>query len=176
MFRSLKALKRFNPRCIATNRRGSLSWLEQLFTKMSQFEVFQPELFTVFVRDVRFVLTRQQVEKEGPESYFAAAFLRGHWTESESKTITLYQQNPKIFEVIVDYLSGYQVFPLSVPVEEQEKWLGNLKHDATYLQLSGLLVEIQTAGAYEELVLLGPYEFQRHGMGKILAREQKGSR
>ncbi|OBZ74469.1 hypothetical protein A0H81_05114 [Grifola frondosa] len=91
------------------------------------------------MRDEVFHLSHDQISSDAP-NYFTSCFLGG-FVESEKRTLTL-DRNPALFALIVDYLSGYTILPLSiralphtmdVPVA-----LRNLLQDAQFFGLRGL--------------------------------------
>ncbi|KAF8592808.1 hypothetical protein BDV93DRAFT_567380, partial [Ceratobasidium sp. AG-I] len=67
------------------------------------------EIFTVVVRDQRFVLSRSQIDFDAP-NYFTMCFL-GDFTESQLRQVEL-SRDPHLFKIIVDYLCGYTVLPI----------------------------------------------------------------
>lgn len=109
------------------------------------------DFFTVVVRDQRFVLTRSQIDFDAP-NYFTMCFL-GDFTESQSRQVVL-SRDPHLFKIIVDYLCGYAVLPIRQdvlpPTMSLEVALANLRADAIFYQLSGLLAEIDKPPPVEE--------------------------
>jgi hypothetical protein len=101
-------------------------------------------VFLVRVRDERFELTDTQIEIDSP-NFFPAAF-SGDWQEEPGGALVLRKQHPDYFALIVEYLSGYRLFPLDGPAELHRKRLANLKVDAQFLQLDGLLRCIEEEG------------------------------
>lgn len=99
-----------------------------------------PEHYTVITRGVTFNLSADQV---GRSVYLMDAF--GQLAESESMTIHL-NRHPKLFQIIVDHSSGYDVLPLQ-QAALPESWtleMGwrNLRRDAVYLGLHGLVSDM----------------------------------
>ena len=68
------------------------------------------DVYTVIVRGEPFQLSKNQIEFDAP-NYFTSCFCSG-FSESVQLALTL-DQNPVIFAIIVDYLSGYPILPLS---------------------------------------------------------------
>ncbi|KAI1795373.1 hypothetical protein LXA43DRAFT_865144, partial [Ganoderma leucocontextum] len=68
-------------------------------------------IYTVVLRGETFELSKTQIECDSP-NFFMSCFL-SEFSESARCTTTL-DQNPIIFVIIVDYLSGYLVLPLSL--------------------------------------------------------------
>ncbi|EPQ54438.1 hypothetical protein GLOTRDRAFT_139027 [Gloeophyllum trabeum ATCC 11539] len=69
-----------------------------------------PSTYTVIVRDQEFRLSKRQIEFDSP-NFFTSCFL-GSFQESSSKSVTL-DRNPQLFAIILEYLSGYEILPLS---------------------------------------------------------------
>ena len=69
------------------------------------------EVYTVVVRGERFELYQDQITFDSP-NYFTACFL-SDFAESAGHTLKL-SRNPTLFSIIVEYLSGYPILPLSV--------------------------------------------------------------
>jgi hypothetical protein len=101
-------------------------------------------VFTVQVRDETFELTRTQVQFDAP-NLFTAAF-SGDWHEKPGEALVLREQHPDSFRLVVESLSGYEVFPLEGPLEQQRKRLANLRVDASFLSLDRLLRRIELEG------------------------------
>lgn len=102
------------------------------------------DFFTVVVRDQRFVLSRSQINFDAP-NYFTMCFL-GDFAESISRQVEL-SRDPYLFRIIVDYLCGYTIFPIRQdvlpPTMTPEVALANLRADAVFYQLEGLLAAIK---------------------------------
>ncbi|KAH8915767.1 hypothetical protein BT69DRAFT_849459 [Atractiella rhizophila] len=99
----------------------------------------QPPMYKVYIRGQLFTLSQAQIEFDSP-NYFTSAFLEG-FQEGQSRTIYP-EVHPKLFELIVDYLSGYEILPIPdtmiPPTMGRETVLKNLKKDAEYLGLTVL--------------------------------------
>ena len=65
---------------------------------------------TVIVRGEPFQLSRNQIDFDAP-NFFSTYFSSG-FVESAKRTLTL-DRNPALFALIVEYLSGYPILPLS---------------------------------------------------------------
>ncbi|KAM5534171.1 hypothetical protein V8D89_012191 [Ganoderma adspersum] len=70
----------------------------------------QNDVYTVIVRRERFELYHDQITFDSP-NYFTACFL-SDFSESAARTLRL-SRNPTLFSIIVEYLSGYPILPLS---------------------------------------------------------------
>lgn len=99
-----------------------------------------PEEYTVFVRGQRFILSRSQIQFDAP-NYFTDAFL-GNFSEASSRTLHLWDRNPELFALIVEYLSGYDILPLAPSTVPKAMTVDlatrNLAKDAEHLGLSAL--------------------------------------
>ncbi|KEP46248.1 putative BTB domain protein [Rhizoctonia solani 123E] len=97
-------------------------------------------IYTVTVRGKDFLLTKSQIEFDGP-NYFTTCFL-GDFKKAQSHHLKL-SRDPNLFFIISDYLCGYEVLPLSdqvIPARmSPEIALKNLKTDAEFYQLGGLV-------------------------------------
>jgi hypothetical protein len=97
-------------------------------------------MYTVICRGVeRFVLSRSQISFDSP-NHFTDAFL-GEFAEATTRAMYL-DIHPKLFEIIVDYLSGEDVLPLQREALPRtmcmEKATHSLARHADYLDLNGL--------------------------------------
>ena len=68
------------------------------------------DTYNVIVRGERFQLSRNQIDFDAP-NFFSAYFSSG-FVESAKRTLTL-DHNPALFALIIEYLSGYPILPLS---------------------------------------------------------------
>lgn len=68
------------------------------------------DAYTVIVRGEHFQLSRNQINFDAP-NFFSTCFSSG-FAESVKRTVTL-DRNPVLFALIVEYLSGYPILPLS---------------------------------------------------------------
>jgi hypothetical protein len=95
------------------------------------------DTYTVVARGVSFTLSKAQISFDSP-NFFTAAFLGG-FSEAESRSVSI-DTNPELFEIIVDYLSGYDVLPLNEDVlprrMDMTRATRYLAKDADYLGLS----------------------------------------
>lgn len=101
----------------------------------------KPTKYTVIVRDEVFTLYKTQIEFDAP-NYFTALFL-GDFAEGASNTTTLtLDRNPALFSILVEYMSGYHILPLSeraLPKTMNARTaLRNLVEDAAFYGLSRL--------------------------------------
>ncbi|KZV82404.1 hypothetical protein EXIGLDRAFT_754983 [Exidia glandulosa HHB12029] len=69
--------------------------------------------YAVILRGERFTLYRDQIEFDAP-NYFTSIFL-GDFAESQTRSVEL-SRSPNLFRIIVNYLSGYTVLPLTAAV------------------------------------------------------------
>jgi hypothetical protein len=103
------------------------------------------DTYTVVARGVSFTLSKAQISFDSP-NFFTAAFLGG-FSEAESRSVSI-DTHPELFEIIVDYLSGYDVFPLSEDALPRRMDLTRatryLAKDADYLGLSKLQALLST--------------------------------
>ncbi|KAF8601067.1 hypothetical protein BDV93DRAFT_524964 [Ceratobasidium sp. AG-I] len=109
--------------------------------------------FTVILREQRFVLSRSQIDFDAP-NYFTMCFL-GEFAESVSREVEL-SRDPHLFKIIVDYLCGYTVLPIRQdalpPTMSPEVALANLRVDAAFYQLEGLLAAINAINETNESI------------------------
>ncbi|CAE6406393.1 hypothetical protein ACGC1H_000323 [Rhizoctonia solani] len=105
------------------------------------------DIYHVVVQGVEFELARSQVEFDSP-NYFSTSFL-GDFRESRTRRVKI-ARDPGLFKIIIKYLTGYQVLPLSYSLVPSgmttEAALANLRADATYYQLDGLVHAIDAIG------------------------------
>ncbi|KZV84409.1 hypothetical protein EXIGLDRAFT_753864 [Exidia glandulosa HHB12029] len=102
--------------------------------------------YSVTRRGELFTLYRDQIEFDAP-NYFSDLFL-GDFSESQTRTAEL-SRSPDLFRVIISYLSGYSVLPLSPKVLPREMTAvtarENLLLDAEYYGLQGLVKLLTSA-------------------------------
>ncbi|KAG8700805.1 hypothetical protein FRC08_004438 [Ceratobasidium sp. 394] len=99
------------------------------------------DLYTITLRGTSFHLDRSQLEFDSP-NYFTACFL-GSFSESNGREIRL-SRDPSLFSLIVNYLSGYTIFPLrEVDGMAPEGVLENLLADALFYGLEDLVDILQ---------------------------------
>jgi len=112
--------------------------------------------FRVNVRDRVFYLTKSQIEFDSP-NFFTTAFLGG-FAEAQTKSVDL-ACDPMLFDLVVDYLSGYDILPLTKDAIPARMNVGQamraIRKDADYLSLSGL--ETLLARNMETLVQQKPH-------------------
>ncbi|CAE6456205.1 unnamed protein product [Rhizoctonia solani] len=98
--------------------------------------------YTVSLQGKEFVLDRSQIDFEGP-NYFTACFL-GSFKEAQTRRVEL-NRDPDIFRIILSYLSGYSVLPLTKRTIPESMTPGNalknLRVDAAFYQLGTLVDE-----------------------------------
>ncbi|KAF8684161.1 hypothetical protein RHS04_01587 [Rhizoctonia solani] len=108
-------------------------------TRESQHACLYPmnDTYIITIRGTEFSLHKSQIEFDGP-NYFTFYFL----VNSKQRRIELHR-DPGLFRIIVSYLSGYNIFPLDErsipPTMTSETVLQNLRADAVFYQLSGLV-------------------------------------
>ena len=98
------------------------------------------ETFQVhFPPNKTFTLTTTMLHRDSP-SMFSLAFLSSNFRENSSRTIIIPDKSPDLFPFILDYLRGYNIFPLLEPAVPAN-WLplsklyDNLRRDAAYYGL-----------------------------------------
>ncbi|KAF8601050.1 hypothetical protein BDV93DRAFT_546022 [Ceratobasidium sp. AG-I] len=103
-------------------------------------------IFKVIVRDTTFKLSQSQIEFDSP-NFFTACFL-GDFQESQTRTLEI-SRDPDLFRIVLNYLCGYTILPLSEAAIPMTMTLGtaliNLRVDAEYYQLNGLIQACTTA-------------------------------
>lgn len=104
----------------------------------------QNDKYVVVVRDTRYVLSKSQIEFDSP-NYFTKYFF-DHTPEAEPRVLEL-SRDLDLFRIVLDYLSGYSVFPLTekhIPAySSSQAVLQDLVADATFYELGGLLRHCQ---------------------------------
>ncbi|CAE6358208.1 unnamed protein product [Rhizoctonia solani] len=102
---------------------------------------FSPK-YTVSIKGKDFQLDQSQIEFDSP-NYFTICFL-GDFREAQTRHVEL-SRDPELFQLIVSYLSGYEIFPLTdknTPATMSSiSALINLRADAKFYQLEGLAAE-----------------------------------
>ena len=94
------------------------------------------ELYKVTLRDTTFHLDRSQIEFDSP-NYFTGCFL-GSFAESNRRE-TRSSRDPVLFVIILNYLSGYTIFPLlAVGGMAENAVVENLLSDALFYGLDEL--------------------------------------
>ncbi|CAE6454204.1 unnamed protein product [Rhizoctonia solani] len=98
------------------------------------------DTYTVVVRDRFFKLTKAQMEQDAP-NYFTSHFL-----DSSGQCVTRIMEisrDPSLFELVLKYLNGYQVFPIHPTLIPScctpETAIGDLCADAEFYGLAGLV-------------------------------------
>jgi hypothetical protein len=104
------------------------------------------DTFTITLRGTSFHLTKDQLEFDSP-NYFTSYFFGG-FKESEdgSRELVLNNRHPKLFELIYEHLSGYEIFPVAdgfIPSMTTETVLKNLRLDAQFYGLTLLLAAVE---------------------------------
>ncbi|KAI0742410.1 hypothetical protein C8Q80DRAFT_1109188 [Daedaleopsis nitida] len=96
--------------------------------------------YTIIVRGEEFQLSRSQIAFDSP-NYFTDCFSSG-FAEARDRILRL-DRNPTLFALIVEYLSGYSILPLSpdmlpagMSVTAAVRWL---RQDAEFYDLKRLL-------------------------------------
>ncbi|KAG8727965.1 hypothetical protein FRC11_012075 [Ceratobasidium sp. 423] len=130
------------------------------------------DIYQVVVQGKVFWLTRSQIEFDSP-NYFTTSLL-GDFRESQTRHLDV-SRHPGLFKIITQYLSGYEVLPLSyllIPKDmTSEATLANLRADANFYQLDGLVhgidaLEIPYVATMKPgeryLAFLGTYDRFRH--------------
>ncbi|RPD58550.1 hypothetical protein L226DRAFT_536983 [Lentinus tigrinus ALCF2SS1-7] len=99
----------------------------------------QQDSYTIHVRGDVFHLSHSQISFDSP-NYFTACFESG-FAEARERTLRL-DRHPALFAIVVDYLSGYPVLPLStraIPATmDMQTALRFLLADAQFYELQGL--------------------------------------
>jgi hypothetical protein len=94
---------------------------------------------TVVVQGEVFWLSRAQIEFDSPNLF---THYINNDPEPYGRQIQL-SRNPHLFMLIVEYLSGYAILPINdnaLPARmSRENVLGNLRVDAQYYKLNGLM-------------------------------------
>lgn len=109
-------------------------------------------MYTIIVKDKTFLLTKEQIQFDSP-NYFTTYFLGEFKEGNEGKQTLSFQRHPVLFELIVDYLTGYDIFPLPgadsstsqstlIPTMSPLALLNNLKKDALFYGLDGLCEQV----------------------------------
>ncbi|EJF60270.1 hypothetical protein DICSQDRAFT_137599 [Dichomitus squalens LYAD-421 SS1] len=97
------------------------------------------DVYTVVVRGETFELYHDQITFDSP-NYFTTCFLSG-FAEAKDRTLRL-SRHPTLFAIIVEYLSGYPILPLSSQAVPPKMDLANahrcLLSDAQYYGLQRL--------------------------------------
>ncbi|KAB5589182.1 BTB domain containing protein [Ceratobasidium theobromae] len=97
-------------------------------------------VYTVVIRDKTFILTKSQIEFDSP-NFFTTCFLGEFW-EAKTRRLEL-SRDPDLFAIVVDYLCGYAIFPWKEEIfpkrMSSQIVLKNLRTDATYYELNGLV-------------------------------------
>ncbi|KAH7332674.1 hypothetical protein B0J17DRAFT_678403 [Rhizoctonia solani] len=101
--------------------------------------------YTVTVQNRDFLLTESQIVFDAP-NYFLTCF-SGDFKEAQTRHLYI-SRDPGLFQIISDYMCGYAVLPLSnhaIPARmSPELALVNLKADAVYYELDGLVEQCNT--------------------------------
>ncbi|KZV79770.1 hypothetical protein EXIGLDRAFT_846227 [Exidia glandulosa HHB12029] len=104
--------------------------------------------YTVTLRGEPFTLYRDQIEFDSP-NYFTSIFL-GDFAESQTRSVEL-SRSPNLFRIIVNYLSGYTILPLTATVIPTDMTFDmartNLLRDAEFFGLRGLVALLHAPGA-----------------------------
>jgi hypothetical protein len=106
----------------------------------------QPKEFIIIVSNRVFVLTRDQIHRDGP-NYFTM-FFEGGFRESKEgvRELKLYR-DPYLFTFIHMYLTGYDILPLprtDIPWHlSEETRHTNLIHDARFYGLDSLAQKLE---------------------------------
>lgn len=97
--------------------------------------------FTVFVRDEEFTLRKSQLEFDAP-NFFTAYFFGDFRERAEGSTTLHVDRNPDLFAILIEYMSGYSILPLSIRAlprtMDMSRALRALAEDAAYFGLSRL--------------------------------------
>ncbi|KAH8915765.1 hypothetical protein BT69DRAFT_1340928 [Atractiella rhizophila] len=93
-------------------------------------------VFQIFVRESEFTLSKTQIMFDSP-NFFTRAFF-GEFEEANSRSVRI-DAHPQLFKIVIDYLSGYDVFPIAdtaIPsTMSKDTALKNLMKDAAFLDL-----------------------------------------
>jgi hypothetical protein len=93
----------------------------------------------VIVRGVSFHLSPAQLEADSPNIWTENARQSGFWYPLHV------DRDPRLFEVILNHLSGYDIFPLSERGFQTDRVnvTRNLEKDAEFYQLDGLRAKVE---------------------------------
>jgi len=108
-----------------------------------------PKEYNVVVRGERFILSDEQLNFDAP-NYFTELF----GTQGGTRETFLYR-DPKLFQIIEGYLSGYEIFPLpdsAIPSYMSRETISkNLLVDARFYRLSRLVDKLDPANLPQSL-------------------------
>ena len=112
--------------------------------------------YTVVVRSERFILSDEQLNFDAP-NYFTERF----GIEGATREMLVYR-DPKLFQIIEGYLSGYDIFPLpdsAIPsYMSRETFSKNLLVDARFYQLSQLVDKLDTSQSLTPPLVSAPVD------------------
>ncbi|KAG8824306.1 hypothetical protein FRC19_002076 [Serendipita sp. 401] len=101
--------------------------------------------YKVIVRERTFTLSKEQILFDSP-NYFSTYFLGGFSEAAEgAKQLTL-QRHPALFELVYEYLNGYDVLPIPesyIPSMAPITTLRNLHKDALFYGLDELTTSLE---------------------------------
>ncbi|KAJ1299889.1 hypothetical protein OPQ81_005010 [Rhizoctonia solani] len=122
--------------------------------------------YTVIIRGKQFLLNKSQIEFDSP-NFFTACFL-GDFNEAKSRTLRL-SRDPDLFQIVINYLCGYTILPLNDAFAPAfmtpATALTNLKADALFYQLNGLVEQCDTFLKTQTLGRLRPNRYLVVGSG-----------
>lgn len=102
-----------------------------------QDEPDEPRSFTVVVRGTEFELSRAQIDFDSPNLFSSSINSPSHL--STSPYVLRIDRNPLLFQIILEYLSGYEILPLqkdALPITMGlTAGLINLERDAAFFGL-----------------------------------------
>ena len=108
-----------------------------------------PKEYNVVVRGERFILFDEQLNFDAP-NYFTELF----GTQGSTRE-TFLCRDPKLFQIIEGYLSGYEIFPLpdsAIPSYMSRETISkNLLVDARFYRLSRLVDKLDSANSPQPL-------------------------
>lgn len=105
------------------------------------------QLYQVFVRGIVFRLSKDQIEYDAP-NFFTNRFDLAPNFDRYDAIVHLDFFNPIIFQIVIDYMCGDEIFPLPkilAGTKTQEVVFITLKKYASYLALEGLKNELDEA-------------------------------
>ncbi|QRV97105.1 hypothetical protein RhiJN_25124 [Ceratobasidium sp. AG-Ba] len=121
------------------------------------------ERFAVVVADRRFVLSRAQIEHDSPN------YLTSYFLNEDGKSIhdrLEITRDPKIFELVLRYLNGYQILPLDrhlIPFDSTaQRTLADLRADAEFFNLEGLAELCEISDSKPKYVVVTTYSERNH--------------
>ncbi|KAF8601074.1 hypothetical protein BDV93DRAFT_608308 [Ceratobasidium sp. AG-I] len=127
---------------------------------MKKSTVSSPEKYNLVVGGRKHVLFRSQIERDSP-NFFTSYFLDPSDQVRNKNTRLDISRDPDIFDLVLRYLNGYHVLPihdrLVPPTSTPETVLADLRADAEFYQLRGLLDLCDAAGQKRIMEVVDSY-------------------